>query len=89
MLILKTNEVIHCLFGTECVGLTSSPLFSFHIRHVQMNNGVTSIALKDDGRHFFVGTDASEIYCLDLQDFKAELVSTSHHGAVKDVSIAL
>ncbi|KAM9819627.1 cilia- and flagella-associated protein 52 [Syngnathus typhle] len=58
------------------------------LRHVQMNNGVTSIALKDDGQQFFVGTDASEIYCLRLQDFKAELVSTNHHGAVKDVSIA-
>ncbi|XP_019717622.1 cilia- and flagella-associated protein 52 [Hippocampus comes] len=83
---LSTGELlVGSGFGT--LTLCSSTTFKA-LKHVQMNNGVTSIALKDDGRHFFAGTDASEIYCLDLQDFKAELVSTSHHGAVKDVSIA-
>ncbi|XP_057699572.1 cilia- and flagella-associated protein 52 [Corythoichthys intestinalis] len=84
--VLATGELlVGSGFGTLTL---CSPITFKAIKHVQMNNGVTSIALKDDGRHFFAGTDASEIYCLDLLDFKAELISTNHHGAVFDVSIA-
>ncbi|XP_077381780.1 cilia- and flagella-associated protein 52 [Festucalex cinctus] len=87
--VLKALSTGELLVGSGFGTLTLCSTANFKaIKQVQMNNGVTSIALKDDGRHFFAGTDASEIYCLDLQDFKAELVSTNHHGAVKDVSIA-
>lgn len=63
-------------------------LFS-HNREVQLEKGVTSIALRGEGQQFFVGTEAAQMYHFSYQDFKPELISTSHNSAVKDVAIAL
>lgn len=59
----------------------------FNIREVQLDKGVTSIALRGEGQQFFVGTEAAQMYRFSYEDFKAELISSSHNRAVKDVAI--
>ncbi|KAM9363502.1 cilia- and flagella-associated protein 52 [Symphorus nematophorus] len=57
------------------------------LKEVQLEKGVTSIVLRGEGQQFFVGTEAAQMYCFSYGDFKAELISTSHNSAVKDVAI--
>ncbi|XP_056136511.1 cilia- and flagella-associated protein 52 [Lampris incognitus] len=57
------------------------------LQQVQLEGGVTSIATTAEGQQFFVGTAAAHIYQCSYGDFKAELISTSHNCAVKDVAI--
>ncbi len=64
------------------------PFFS-HFRDVQLEKGVTSISLIGEGEQFFVGTEAAQMYRFNREGFKAELVSTSHKSAVKDVAMLL
>nr|XP_046266536.1 cilia- and flagella-associated protein 52 [Scatophagus argus] len=57
------------------------------LKEVQLEKGVTSIALRGEGQQFFVGTEAAQMYRFSYEDFKAELISTSHNSSVKDVAI--
>ncbi|XP_022620757.1 cilia- and flagella-associated protein 52 isoform X2 [Seriola dumerili] len=57
------------------------------LKEVQLEKGVTSIAIRGEGQQFFVGTEAAQMYRFSHVDFKAELISTSHNSAVKDVAI--
>ncbi|KAL7404605.1 hypothetical protein ABVT39_017060 [Epinephelus coioides] len=57
------------------------------LKEVQLEKGVTSIAIRGEGQQFFVGTEAAQMYRFSYEDFKAELISTSHSSAVKDVAI--
>ncbi|KAF3687519.1 Cilia- and flagella-associated protein 52 [Channa argus] len=57
------------------------------LKEVQLEKGVTSISTRGEGQQFFVGTEAAQMYRFSYQDFKAELISTSHNRAVKDVAI--
>lgn len=57
-------------------------------RQVQLDRGVTSIATRGGDQHFFIGTEAAKMYRFSSVDFKAELVSSSHSGAVRDVVIS-
>lgn len=59
------------------------------MREVQLEKGVTSVALRGEGQQFFVGTEAAQMYHFSYDDFKPELISSSHSGAVKDVAICL
>lgn len=68
----------------------SYPFFLLsHIRKVQLEKGVTSIAIRGEGQQFFVGTEAAQMYRFSYEDFKAELISTSHNSAVNDVAMFL
>lgn len=67
----------------------SSLHLGVHIRKVQLEKGVTSIAVRGQEQQFFVGTEAAQMYHLSCESFKAELISTSHSKAVKDVVIPL
>lgn len=58
-------------------------------RSVQLEGGVTSVALRGDGHQFFVGTEAAQIYSLSYADFKPELIATNHNSSVKDVAFPL
>lgn len=60
-----------------------------HIRKVDLEKAVTSIATFGDGKEFFVGTEAAQMYRFSYENFKVELISTSHNDAVKDVAILL
>uniref|UniRef100_A0A673Z952 Cilia- and flagella-associated protein 52 n=1 Tax=Salmo trutta TaxID=8032 RepID=A0A673Z952_SALTR len=55
-------------------------------RKVQLEGGVTSIAVRGEGHQFFAGTEAAQIYRFGYTDFKEELIATSHNSAVKDVA---
>ncbi|XP_054461063.1 cilia- and flagella-associated protein 52 [Anoplopoma fimbria] len=57
------------------------------LKKVQLEKGVTSIAIRGEGQQFFVGTEAAQMYRFGYDDFKGELISTSHNSAVKDVAI--
>lgn len=65
-----------------------APLFS-HNRKVQLEKGVTSIAIGGEGKQFFVGTEAAQMYRFGCDNFREELISTSHNSAVKDGLICL
>jgi len=58
-------------------------------RSVQLEGGVTSVALRGDGHQFFVGTEMAQIYSLSYTDFKPELIATNHNSSVKDVAFPL
>uniref|UniRef100_A0A8D0AV03 Cilia- and flagella-associated protein 52 n=1 Tax=Sander lucioperca TaxID=283035 RepID=A0A8D0AV03_SANLU len=58
------------------------------LKKVQLEKGVTSIAIRGEGQQFFVGTEAAQMYRLSYENFKSELISTSHNSAVKDVAIS-
>uniref|UniRef100_A0A8C4GF86 Cilia- and flagella-associated protein 52 n=1 Tax=Dicentrarchus labrax TaxID=13489 RepID=A0A8C4GF86_DICLA len=72
--------------GSGTFTLCSSTNFKT-IKEVQLEKGVTSIALRGEGQQFFVGTEAAQMYRFNYEDHKAELISTSHNSAVKDVVI--
>ncbi|XP_041640015.1 cilia- and flagella-associated protein 52 [Cheilinus undulatus] len=57
------------------------------LKEVQLEKGVTSIALRGEGQQFYVGTEAGQMYCFSYDNFKAELISTSHSSAVNDIAI--
>lgn len=50
-----------------------------------VEGGVSSITLHGEGHHWFIGTEASQIYRLD-SNFIPELMATSHNSAVWDVA---
>ncbi|KAM6971925.1 cilia- and flagella-associated protein 52 [Aplochiton taeniatus] len=56
------------------------------LKKVQLEGGVTSIALRGEGHQFFAGTEAAQIYRFSYTDFKEELIATSHNSAVNDVA---
>ncbi|XP_003340387.1 cilia- and flagella-associated protein 52 isoform X1 [Monodelphis domestica] len=70
--------------GAGVVALCKSPSYK-PIKKIQLQGGVTSVALRGQGHQFFVGTEAAHIYCLSYTDFKAELIATCHSGAVQDI----
>uniref|UniRef100_UPI0037E89E24 cilia- and flagella-associated protein 52 n=1 Tax=Semicossyphus pulcher TaxID=241346 RepID=UPI0037E89E24 len=72
--------------GSGTFTLCSRTNFKIH-KEVQLEKGVTSIALRGEGQQFFVATETSQMYCFSYDDFKAELISTSHNGAINDVAI--
>ncbi|KAM4594295.1 cilia- and flagella-associated protein 52 [Fundulus diaphanus] len=53
----------------------------------QLEKAVTSIAVGEDGEQLFIGTEAAQMYRLTFTDFEAELISTGHRSAVKDIAI--
>ncbi|KAF7651790.1 hypothetical protein LDENG_00105250 [Lucifuga dentata] len=57
------------------------------LKEAQLEKGVTSITKRGEGQQFFVGTEAAQIYRFSYDDFKPELISTSHTSAVRDVAI--
>ncbi|KAG9350472.1 hypothetical protein JZ751_026835 [Albula glossodonta] len=56
------------------------------VGRVQLEGGVTSIALRGEGHQLFAGTEAAQIYRFSYTDFKEELISTSHDCAVNNMA---
>ncbi|CAB1416936.1 unnamed protein product, partial [Pleuronectes platessa] len=82
--ILKSGDLL-LGSGSGTITMCSSTNFKI-LKKVQVEKGVTSIALSGEDSHFYVGTEAARMYRISYVDFEAELVS-SHTSAVKDVSI--
>ncbi|XP_053067751.1 cilia- and flagella-associated protein 52 isoform X1 [Acinonyx jubatus] len=55
------------------------------IKKIQLQGGITSITLRGEGHHFFVGTEESHIYRVNFTDFKETLIATCHFEAVQDI----
>uniref|UniRef100_A0A8D3EA63 Cilia- and flagella-associated protein 52 n=1 Tax=Scophthalmus maximus TaxID=52904 RepID=A0A8D3EA63_SCOMX len=85
--ILKSGDLL-VGSGSGTFTLCSSTNFKT-LKNVQLEKGVTSIALRGEGKEFFVGTEAAQMYRLSYTDFKAELISTSHSSAVNEIAIPL
>uniref|UniRef100_A0A673CZF3 Cilia- and flagella-associated protein 52 n=1 Tax=Sphaeramia orbicularis TaxID=375764 RepID=A0A673CZF3_9TELE len=83
--ILKSGNIL-VGSGSGCFSLCSGTNFKT-IKQVNLEKGVTSIAIRGEGQQFFVGTEAAQMYRFRYEDFKAELISTGHPSAVKDVAI--
>ncbi|XP_072318970.1 cilia- and flagella-associated protein 52-like [Eucyclogobius newberryi] len=85
---LKFVNSGHLLVGSGSGLFTLCSKANFKIlKQVELEKGVTSITLRKDGRQFFVGTESAQIYHFSFEDFKPELISSSHNSAVKDVAI--
>ncbi|KAJ8363474.1 hypothetical protein SKAU_G00123050 [Synaphobranchus kaupii] len=82
--VLKTGDVLVGT-GKGTFSLCSGPNFKA-IKQVQLEGGVTSIALRGEGHQLFAGTEAAQIYRFSYTDFKEELLATSHDSAVNDVA---
>ncbi|XP_072239974.1 cilia- and flagella-associated protein 52 isoform X2 [Leuresthes tenuis] len=86
--VLRLLQSGDLLVGSGSGALTLCSKANFKtLKIAQLEKGVTSIAGSADEQQFFVGTEAAQMYCLSCESFKAELVSTSHSSAVKDVAI--
>ncbi|KAM9856612.1 cilia- and flagella-associated protein 52 [Aulostomus maculatus] len=72
--------------GSGTIALCSKTNFKT-LKRVQLDKGVTSIAMRGEGQQFFVGTEAAQMYRFNDSDLKADLISSSHSKAVKDVAI--
>ncbi|XP_064180207.1 cilia- and flagella-associated protein 52 [Anguilla rostrata] len=81
---LKTGDVL-VGSGDGTFSLCSGPNFKA-VKKVQLEGGVTSIALRGEGHQLFVGTEAAQIYRFGYADFREELVATSHDSAVNDLA---
>ncbi|XP_070842614.1 cilia- and flagella-associated protein 52 [Chaetodon trifascialis] len=83
--ILKSGDL---LVGSGSGTFTLCSKMNFKtLKQVQLEKGVTSIALRGEGQQFFVGTEAAQMYRFSYEDFRAELLSTSHNSAVKDIAL--
>ncbi|XP_026877749.2 cilia- and flagella-associated protein 52 [Electrophorus electricus] len=81
---LKTGDLLVGT-GDGTFSLCSGANFKT-IRRVELEGGVTSLALRGEGQQVFVGTDAAQIYRFGYTDFKPELIATNHSSAVHDVA---
>uniref|UniRef100_H3CIU6 Cilia- and flagella-associated protein 52 n=1 Tax=Tetraodon nigroviridis TaxID=99883 RepID=H3CIU6_TETNG len=78
----------HLLVGSGCGKLMLCSATGFQaLKEAQLEKAVTSIALSGEDQRFFVGTEAAQMYSISCQDFRPELVSSSHRSGVKDVAI--
>ncbi|XP_030639152.1 cilia- and flagella-associated protein 52 [Chanos chanos] len=82
--VLKTGDLL-VGSGDGMITLCSGDKFN-SVKKVQLEGGVTSVALRGEGHQFYVGTDVAQIYRFSYTDFKAELISTNHNSAVSDVA---
>uniref|UniRef100_A0A8C8FXF7 Cilia- and flagella-associated protein 52 n=1 Tax=Oncorhynchus tshawytscha TaxID=74940 RepID=A0A8C8FXF7_ONCTS len=82
--VLKSGDIL-VGSGDGMFTLCSGPNFKT-IKKVQLEGGVTSIAVRGEGHQFFAGTEAAQIYRFGYTDFKEELIATSHNSAVNDVA---
>ncbi|XP_008276703.1 cilia- and flagella-associated protein 52 [Stegastes partitus] len=85
---LKMLKSGHLLVGSGSGTFTLCSGTNFKVlKEVQLEKGVTSIALRGEGQQFFVGTESAQMYRFSYDNFKAELIASSHNNAVKDVAI--
>ncbi|XP_018617658.2 cilia- and flagella-associated protein 52 isoform X1 [Scleropages formosus] len=82
--VLKTGDVLVGSGDGMCTLCSGSNYTT--IKKVQLEGGVTSIALRGEGHQFFVGTEVAQIYRFSYTDFKEELITTSHNSAVTGMS---
>jgi WD40 repeat protein len=52
----------------------------------QCDAEITSISLRGDGHMFFVGTAKSQIYRIQLADWKQDLLNTCHNSVINDIA---
>ncbi|XP_075898976.1 cilia- and flagella-associated protein 52 [Nelusetta ayraudi] len=83
--ILKSGNL---LVGSGCGTFTVCCADNFKpLKEVQLDKAVTSIALRGEAQQFFVGTEAAQMYRFGYDDFKAELISSSHSRAVNGAAM--
>ncbi|XP_041790179.1 cilia- and flagella-associated protein 52 [Chelmon rostratus] len=86
--VLRTLKSGDLLVGSGSGTFTLCSRTNFKtLKQVQLEKGVTSIALRGAGQQFFVGTEAAQMYRFSYENFTAELLSTSHSSAVKDIAL--
>ncbi|XP_062852619.1 cilia- and flagella-associated protein 52 [Trichomycterus rosablanca] len=82
--VLKTGDLL-VGSGDGAINLCSGTNFKV-TKSVMVEGGVSSIALRGEGHHVFIGTEAAQIYRLRYNEFNPELLSTSHSSAVGDAA---
>nr|XP_046167267.1 cilia- and flagella-associated protein 52-like [Oncorhynchus gorbuscha] len=82
--VMKSGDIL-VGSGDGMFTLCSGPNFKT-IKKVELEGGVTFIAVRGEGHQFFAGTEAAQIYRLGYTDFREELIATSHNSQVNDVA---
>ncbi|XP_074870560.1 cilia- and flagella-associated protein 52 isoform X2 [Carettochelys insculpta] len=83
LLLLKTGDLTVGT-GGGIVALCKGSNYKL-IKKIQVQGGVTSLTLRGQGHQSFIGTDESQIYRLNYNEFKEELITTCHNEAVHDI----
>ena len=79
----NTNIIAGAGDGTVQILNPSLQRIPSHIAKV--HGGVTSISLNPDGKSFYVGTEFSQRYSIDIATFTPELRATCHYSPIHDV----
>ncbi|KAI5280853.1 Cilia- And Flagella-Associated Protein 52 [Manis pentadactyla] len=58
-------------------------------KKIQLQGAITSITLRGEGHQFFIGTEESQIYCVNFTDFRETLIATCHFEPVWDIVFPL
>ncbi|NXJ65043.1 CFA52 protein, partial [Rostratula benghalensis] len=83
LLLLDTGDVIAGT-GDGVVALCRGSNYKT-IKKIQVLGAVTSLTDSGQGHQFFVGTNECQIYRVNYTEFKEELVTVCHSGAVRDI----
>ncbi len=52
----------------------------------ECDSEITSLALRGDGHQFFIGTAKSQVYRVQLAEWKMELLNTCHNSVINDIA---
>uniref|UniRef100_A0A8C7CK72 Cilia- and flagella-associated protein 52 n=1 Tax=Oncorhynchus kisutch TaxID=8019 RepID=A0A8C7CK72_ONCKI len=85
--VLKSGDIL-VGSGDGMFTLCSGPNFKT-IKKVELEGGLTSIAVRGEGHQFFAGTEAAQIYSLGYTDIKEELIATSHNMTPLKIQMVL
>lgn len=81
---LKTGDLL-CGTGDGKLLLLDTKTFKPK-KTIQCDSEITSIALRGDGHMFFIGTAKSQIYRVQLSEWKHELINTCHNTSINDIT---
>ena len=81
---LMDNGEILIGAGDGTIALIKGETFK-KVRSTKLDGGITSLACLSDS-NFFTGTQLSQIFRVQLNDFSSKVISTCHYSSVKDIS---
>ncbi|XP_053939279.1 cilia- and flagella-associated protein 52 isoform X3 [Cuculus canorus] len=87
LLLLTTGDLIVGT-GEGIVALLKTSNYRV-MKKISIQGAVTSLTCGHQDRQFFVGTNECQIYRINVDEFKEELITTCHNEAVQDIVFPL
>ncbi|KFO77447.1 WD repeat-containing protein 16, partial [Cuculus canorus] len=87
LLLLTTGDLIVGT-GEGIVALLKTSNYRV-MKKISIQGAVTSLTFGHQDRQFFVGTNECQIYRINVDEFKEELITTCHNEAVQDIVFPL